>query len=300
MFDDRPSNSNFTKMLIRLKLKFLIMNKVFTYRRQMTRSIVEFRPDKILIISPEVFNLESLNTIKVQVPQVKFILYMWDSFYNKPNAKKLLSKVSKCYSFDRADSLNHKNIKHEPLFFESVFKSIEDKPRTNKLLFVGTFHKSRSLLLHYIDKYEKNFIHHVYIQSTLVKVFRVLSLFPSLSYMKMLSKYSKTVSVEKEKIAQLLFQTQVVIDFHHRNQTGLTCRTFETLASGCKLATTNKDIMNYDFYDSKFIKVISDREYEDLDFFINTKISSEKKASFLKKMQEYSLSNWVKRIIEED
>ena len=40
-----------------------------------------------------------------------------------------------------------------------------------------------------------------------------------------------------------------VLDIEHPKQVGLTMRTFEVLASGRKLITTNRSIINHEFYD---------------------------------------------------
>jgi spore maturation protein CgeB len=54
-------------------------------------------------------------------------------------------------------------------------------------------------------------------------------------------------------------KTKSVLDINKPFQNGLTIRTFEVLASGRKLITTNSDIKNYPFYCPENILVI-DRE----------------------------------------
>jgi hypothetical protein len=49
---------------------------------------------------------------------------------------------------------------------------------------------------------------------------------------------------------------QAVLDIHHPGQSGLTMRTFEVLASGKKLITTNENVRNHDFYDPTLISII--------------------------------------------
>ncbi len=56
------------------------------------------------------------------------------------------------------------------------------------------------------------------------------------------------ISVDKKEWQDILSRTKIVIDLSHPLQTGLTMRTFEALASGCHLLTTNTNIRFEDFF----------------------------------------------------
>jgi hypothetical protein len=62
-----------------------------------------------------------------------------------------------------------------------------------------------------------------------------------------------------ETISQHYNESAAILDIEHPNQSGLTMRTFEVIASGKKLVTTNKKIVEHDFYEPARICVI-DRE----------------------------------------
>lgn len=300
LFDDRPSNSVSMKICIRLKLNFLIKRALLIHKKKITNQVIKFSPDKVLIVSPEVFDVNCLELIHKENSKLQSILYMWDSFSNKPNARHFIPIVTKCFSFDLKDCAGSNNIYHQPLFFEETFRTQGSNIKPNKLLFVGTFHKSRALLLDYIKMYN-NFIYtHIYVQSLLVKFVRVMSLFPNAQRMIMLFSKSKTYPLSKTETATLIFESEVVLDFQHRNQSGLTCRTFESLAGGCRLVTTNLEIIKYDFYDPRYIKVIGNKRVEDLTAFLKLKVEESDHKLFLDKLDKYSLENWVKRIIEVD
>ena len=79
------------------------------------------------------------------------------------------------------------------------------------------------------------------------------------------------VSFEKlnhQQIIGFYRKTKSVIDINKPFQNGLTIRTFEVLACGKKLITTNTYIINYPFYSPENVLVIDrERIYLDADFF---------------------------------
>ena len=74
----------------------------------------------------------------------------------------------------------------------------------------------------------------------------------------------------------------------------MTMRTIEILGLKRKLITTNKDIVNYDFYNSNNILVI-DRDNPKFDISFIEKPYIELKEEIYKK---YSLENWILEILK--
>ena len=73
--------------------------------------------------------------------------------------------------------------------------------------------------------------------------------------------YSKTY--QYKDIAQYCSESRAILDIAHPLQTGLTMRTIEVLFGiGRKLITTNKDIINYDFYNENNILIINRENLE--------------------------------------
>ena len=62
--------------------------------------------------------------------------------------------------------------------------------------------------------------------------------------------------LEHSEIGEIYRNTFAVLDINKPFQLGLTMRTFEALAAGKKLLTTNSDIENYPFYDAKNIHIL--------------------------------------------
>ena len=89
--------------------------------------------------------------------------------------------------------------------------------------------------------------------------------------------------------------SEIIIDIEHPDQSGLTIRTLEVLAAGKKLVTTNRDVINYDFYQYGNVYVI-DR--------LNPKVPQD----FIKKpfnpypssiLNSYSIDNWLVDVLED-
>ncbi len=95
------------------------------------------------------------------------------------------------------------------------------------------------------------------------------------------------------EVNKLVAQCNVLLDIHREGQNGLSFRVFESLGNKKKLITTNKDIINYDFYNPINILVI-DKDNLDipLAFFTN---NYEPVPSNI--YQKYTIDNWVKRVV---
>lgn len=95
------------------------------------------------------------------------------------------------------------------------------------------------------------------------------------------------------QVNELVSKSNVLLDIHREGQNGLSFRVFESLGNRKKLITTNKDIVNYDFYNPNNILVIDkdnldiplsffQHKYEDLPYKIYNK---------------YTIDSWVRAIL---
>jgi hypothetical protein len=95
-------------------------------------------------------------------------------------------------------------------------------------------------------------------------------------------------------VQSVFAESLAVVDIEHPNQRGLTIRTFETIGAGKKLITTNKSVVNYDFYSSGNVFVIDRAKPEiPLNFLMTpaAQYSSEI-------LYRYSLAGWIDEIFE--
>lgn len=97
-----------------------------------------------------------------------------------------------------------------------------------------------------------------------------------------------------EKLYKVYAKSKCIVDVENPGQHGLTMRSIEMLGLRRKFITTNKDIVNYDFYNSNNILVI-DRNDPVIDFSFFQK-PYETLASEI--YEKYSLSNWIVEVLK--
>lgn len=258
---------------------FNLMNNVFVSNYSKRDDF-----DYVFVIKGEYLSDESLRSIKKLNPDATFILYQWDSIERVDNFNSISSNFDKIFSFDRIDCIKNKSLNFLPLFYRdnSILHNID---KTIDLSFVGWLHADRFDLLKKIEqKCITNGINTYIHLLTGLKTYVKLLLNNDSSYVK------KIISLDKlsyKKYLEIISHSRVVIDINHPNQTGLTMRTVELLANNIKIITTNEDIKNYSFYDSRSISIIN-RNGDNLDLdFIYDKTFSELD------MSGYSLDNWL-------
>jgi hypothetical protein len=86
--------------------------------------------------------------------------------------------------------------------------------------------------------------------------------------------------------------SKAIIDIEHPKQKGLTIRTFEVLGKEIKLITTNKNIIEYDFYNEANISVIDRNNPVIDDNFLNKPYQPLSPKLYYK----YSIDGWLEDI----
>lgn len=289
-YDERPNNSFLVKALIRIN-RNLIGKYVNRYHSKILSQTIGNKYDYIFFIKGESISVSNLRKLKDQHPESSIIVYHWDSIANNNNALNLLKLFDKCFSFDRRDCENF-GITFLPLFYYDKYSNLEYKSPNFKydLLFVGTAHSDRYKII----KSVTNQFAALGGKSYLYFFFQGRIMF----YKYLLqNKQARDInrnnvhfeSISKDRLFRLYEESKIIIDVNHPKQTGLTLRCIETLGSHRKLITTNKDILNYDFYNSNNICVINRENPEITKEFIETPYVDIPNDIYLK----YSLSNWL-------
>ncbi|EFB3358943.1 glycosyltransferase, partial [Escherichia coli] len=123
-WDERPKNSIIFKVLLRLKFRPLIKKAINQYYINLLNNINGKHFDYVFVINPEALDYNTMNKLKQKClgvnKQCYFVLYLWDSLKNKPNAPKLFPLFDKVSTFDRKDSDDF-NINLIPLFYTRKF-----------------------------------------------------------------------------------------------------------------------------------------------------------------------------------
>ena len=96
-----------------------------------------------------------------------------------------------------------------------------------------------------------------------------------------------------EQLYKVYSDSRCIVDVENPGQHGLTMRSIETIGLKRKFITTNKDIVNYDFYNPNNIMVI-DRIKPVVDVSFFEKPYEELPCDIYEK---YSLKNWVLQVL---
>lgn len=258
-FDERPSNSFWTKGLVRVNPN-LIEKKIENYYQQILNQARIKTYDYFLLIKGESIPYSFLEAFTKEQAQAKRIFYMYDSFAEYPKFEKLLPYFHKNISFEYRDTKAY-NLQFRPLFY---LEDYEQEPREREkeydFCFIGSAHTDRYLVGEKLRKEAEklNLKAFLYYYAPSKMMFYLKRLFD-----KNLKAFDvKKLSYEKlshSDILEIYAQSKAVLDINKPFQFGLSMRSFEALVSGNKLITTNHEIKEYEFYSPERILVI-DRE----------------------------------------
>lgn len=242
-------------------------------------STVDKKYDSILIVRPDLFFDSQLEELKSRTNN--FIAYYHDSINNIERKKDVISYFDKVYSYEKKD-VNDYNLHFLSNFIYLKEENNKIATETNDAFTIMSKDYRLSTLLK-TAKY--------------LKGLKINYKFLVHSDKNLHSDIIDYISVRKnnQQVLEYLKNTKIIVDIHKYGiQDGLTFRVFESLFLKKKLITTNKDIMNYDFYNPNNIYIIDDidkiniptsfftTEYEKLDTVIYNK---------------YHYSSWLKTIL---
>ncbi len=290
--NDRPSKSSLFKILIR-KMRFAVSWYLDWYYQAKIKQLGPF--DLVLIIKGEGITSSTLEFLKSKYVNTPVHLYLWDGIANSPGALANSKIADKVFSFDPEDCDAYNFIKLPLFYVEQVNQETSANADKNyDLSFIGSIHGDRLSVIRKsivsLNNMARTFTF-IYFPSRLLFLFR--KLFDSnFSFFKT-SELSLKPLVKTQAV-RIFNESIAALDIHHKNQSGLTMRTLEVLSLGKKLVTTNKSILNYDFYDPNQILVI-DRENPVIDsaFF-----SRPTDFNFKNRIKKYELAAWVRTLTQ--
>lgn len=291
-FDERPFTSSIAKIFNRLNFKTLIKKQIKDYYSDILQQAKNVKYDYLFVIAPETMVADFLMDFKSKNNKVKTILYLWDSIANKKNALNLIQHFDKVVTFDKNDSIIDSKITFLPLFYiEAYGRYYHDISKISyDLAFIGTAHSGRyGLVKRIIENVKKENMNNFFFFFSPSKLL--------FSMKKVFTRELDGISINDisfqpmpfKEVINILGDSRIVIDIEHPKQNGLTMRTIEMLGMQKKLITTNKNVIEYDFYNPKNILVV-DRE----DLSIDTSfLHSEYQPVDATIREKYSLSAWL-------
>lgn len=263
-YDERPSNSNLSKGIIRLNKRFYHL-KINKYYNRILNEIQGKKYDFFLLIKGEAIPAFFLEKIKESNPEMEMIYYNFDPLKEYPHLISHLTYFDKKFTFEYNDSVKY-NLNFRPLFYLEEYKNLSQVQSSQyDLVFIGSAHTDRYIVGEKVKAIAdslglKSYFYYYAMGRLAFRLKKIID--------KNLKEFDiSKVSFEKlnhKDIIDFYKKSKSVLDINKPFQNGLTIRTFEVLASGRKLITTNSDISNYPFYSPDNILII-DRENVQLD-----------------------------------
>ncbi|MGG7035949.1 MAG: lipopolysaccharide core biosynthesis protein rfaS [Flavobacterium sp.] len=282
IFKNYQYKSSFHKILNFLSKTFLKRNlkKIWASKERINQIPKDETYDFLLVICPDFFTEEDLKYISKKAKHT--IVYFWDSFANIPRYKKTLPYFETCYSFEPRD-VSEYGMKLLTNFYYNTDKNTQFN---NDVFFIGKLDDRIETILKIIPLIkEKNKKTNIILQT---------------NDKKLISKYKesginlieKAIPVQESEM--IYRDSKIILDVQKTIQNGLTFRVFEAMGQRKKLITTNKDIINYDFYNPNNIFIWDEKTTEIPNAFFDTSYQELPEEIFKK----YSIDNWVKTVFK--
>ena len=259
LYDERPNNSAFCKIMLRYNVK-LYHPTVMKYYL----SVIEENKDKdydyIFVIKSEAINQKIFDKLKEAYPNAKFILYLWDSVENVPDGEKKIKLYDRVLTFDPVDAEKY-GIPFLPIPYGKEYTKYENNADYKyDVAFIGTAHSVRPRVVKQIrkqcEKMGRKCFTYFYSPHILVFLFNKLT---NKDYKYISLKEINFDSLSTEEVCQIYNISRCVLDIEHPKQHGTTTRPVEMLPMKKKIITTNKHVKDCDFYSENNFCII-DRE----------------------------------------
>jgi len=265
-YDERPSNSNLSKGLIRLNTS-IYYRKITRYYRRILNETRNRKYDYFLLIKGEATPAFFLQAVRDNNPGIQMIYYNFDPLSEYPQLISHLRYFDRKFTFEFSDAVTF-NLNFRPLFYLDEYRDTGKsviRTADYDMVFIGSAHTDRYIVGEKIravaDALRLRSYFYYYAMGRFT--FRLKKIIDKNLAQFDIDKVSFT-KLTHDEIIRFYGKTKSVVDINKPFQQGLTIRTFEVLASGKKLITTNADIQNYPFYDPDNI-MITDRENVILD-----------------------------------
>lgn len=256
LYDERPNNSAFCKIMLRYNVKLYhpIVMKYYL-------SVIEENKDKdydyILVIKSEAINPQIFNKLKEAYPNAEFILYLWDSVENVPDGENKIKLYDRVLTFDPVDAEKYQ-IPFLPIPYGKEYTKYENNADYKyDVAFIGTAHSVRPRVVKQIkqqcEKMGRKCFTYFYSPHILVYLFNKLT---NKDYRYISLKEINFDSLSTEEVCQIYNASKCVLDIEHPKQHGTTTRPVEMLPMKKKIITTNICVKNFDFYSDKNFLII--------------------------------------------
>ena len=266
--DDRPSESTVFRSLAKISYG-LVGAQIENYAHHIATLIADGAYDRVVYMGGMsfCFTPEQFKVIR-RASGAQFTAYLWDSFINCQRFSACIDMFDEIYSFEPTDCEKY-GLHFRPLFYNKEYAGVLPEPNSGfeyDACFIGSVHQPSKFeavlgICSGLEQMEMNVYKHFYMPSRSVQALRKMTrpAYRSVSF--------TGDSLSPEMVASIYERSKAVIDSPQSGQTGLTMRTLEVLGSRRKLITTNRDIVNYDFYDPSNVFVSIGGSVPSISFF---------------------------------
>ncbi len=297
--DERPSNSTFSRALLRLR-KNLMDRRINSYYRARQSELTGTRFDVVFVERAEATPRWFLEELRLTNPGARFVFYIWDAVSKATNCLSILNCFDERFSFDRADVAAYPGFSYLPLFYTRDFFPLPEteavRSRRFTLSFIGTLHAGRYEYVKKLFAGRKGTFGFFHVQARWY--------FATVKY---LTRQHHGVpwadvsfnKLSRQQVAAIFRESRAVLDMPQPGQSGLTIRTFEVLASGSILVTTNAAITQEPFFDpTRVIVVPTSLDRSGLNDLRARLDSITPPAVAPESFDRYSLETWVRTIVD--
>lgn len=295
--DERPSNRAIDRAIMRVQ-RNLIARRIETYYREQLARLQQQEFDLVLVIKAEVVPRWFLEALRERNPQARFVFYTYDTLANAGNCLDLLDCFDARLSFDPNDVAARDDFDYLPLFYTPDYAPLSsgEEERRHSLSFIGTLHSQRYALGQRLFAGRERTFGFFFVQARWY-----------FAVVKYLTREHASVPwanvsfrpMTRAQTAEVFRNSSAVLDIQRAGQSGLTMRTFEVLASGAALVTTNAAIIREPFYDPKRIVVLDDADRIDAETIWRKVDSLPIPRGAPAGFGVYSLQSWVSILIND-
>lgn len=273
----------------------LSRNFFYNFFRNRLKYQIHKKYDYIIVIDGWLINNElSLHLKKECLRESgKIVLYYWDSLAAHEKDYSRWDCFDKVFTFDREDYLTHQGKLHFlPLFYCDNYWDESNDNKEYDLYVIGSFRLNRLEFVRNIKNKNKELSIGSYLyvprwQFVFHKIFRR-------KYKNINDSELEFSRLSMQEVHNIYRKCRAIIDVPASCQKGLTIRTIESLAMHKKLITTNKDIVNYDFYNPNDFFVCDSVDNLTLP---NVEWFSSPYSVADEIIKKYSISNWILNLL---
>lgn len=303
-FAGSPIDEEFWHPIYRgIQFYFQDPNARYNWTEELKNEIKDIHFDVLLVIENTSFKKSFMPYVKSKNPNIKTIWFLWDTFNTlQKRHRDYIPLFDKVYTFDRDDAKKY-NLEYYPDFYIEISGENQHK---YDICFIGSAFGTKTLyrvemtklLQLQCDKLGLRSFFYIRYHDYPVARNRIKKIITSIlpnEHKRIMQKYKSEPYMHSSPMPladynETLQNSDIIVDMSHPNRQGMTINAITAIATGKKLITTNKRIVEEDFYNPNNILIVDEQNPVILAEFINSKIKTVD-------MTYLRLDNWLKHLI---